>query len=214
MPLCGLSAQTIPSPYRFIDERQELGIFAGYLTAATGRFGYGPSGGPWVGARYGIELAGPLSFEAVAGAILGERDIISPGRPEGDRAIGQGDAIIGTIDGRLKLSATGRRAWHGMSPFIVLGAGVAFDPTQSPDAELFLEPDEVFDFGPTFFGTAGFGTRWFVTRKFGLRADALFSLWRLGTPVGFGNPEFEFGPVDEKEWVRGLSLTTSLLYRW
>jgi hypothetical protein len=104
------SAQAIPSPYRFIEERQELGVFAGYMSAHTGRFGYGPSGGLWFGGRYGLELTGPLSLEAVAGAISGTRDIVSPGRPEDDRVIGEGDVLITTVDGRLKLSIVGTRS--------------------------------------------------------------------------------------------------------
>jgi len=209
-----LQGQTIPSPYRFIEERQEVGLFAGYLDASTGRFGDGPGGGLWLGARYGLELTGPLSLEAVVGAVNGSRDIVSPGRPEGDRVVGEADALITTIDGRLKFSAVGARAWHGLSPFIVLGGGIAFDAAESPATDELLEPDEVFDFGPSFFGTAGFGTRWFLSRGLALRADALFSLWKITTPSGFGDPQFGFEAVEEGEWVRGLSLTGSVLFRW
>jgi hypothetical protein len=209
-----VQAQTIPSPYRFVEERQEIGLFVGYLDASTGRFGYGPSGGLWLGARYGLELTGPLSLEGVVGAVNGTRDVVSPGRPEGDRAIGEGDALIMTIDGRLKFSAVGARAWHGLSPFIVLGGGIAFDAAESPAADALLEADEVFDFGSSFFGTAGIGTRWFLSRRLALRADALFSLWKISTPAGFGDPQFGFEAVEEGEWVRGLSLTGSVLFRW
>ena len=208
------AAQSISSPYRFIEERQEAGVFAGYLSATTGRFGYGPSGGLWVGGRYGLELAGPLSIEGVAGLVRGTRDIISPGRPEGDRVVGEGDVLITTIDGRLKLSVVGRRAWRGLSPFLVAGGGVAFDIAPTPEADEVLESDEVFEFGPTFFGTMGIGTRWFLSERFTFRAEALFSLWNLSTPVGFGDPQYGFAGLQEGEWERGLSITGSLLFRW
>jgi hypothetical protein len=208
------SAQAVPSPYRFVEERQEVGVFAGYLDAATGRFGYGPAGGLWLGARYGLELAGPLSIEGVVGAVKGTRDIVSPARPEGDRVVGEGDALITTIDGRLKLSVTGARSWRGLSPFLVFGGGVAFDVADQPTSDALLESDEVFEFGTTFFGTAGIGTRWFVTRRLALRTDAIFSLWKLTTPPGFGDPQLALGPVAEGEWVRGLSITGSILFRW
>jgi hypothetical protein len=210
----GAAAQAIPSAYSFIEEGQEVGAFAGYLSAATGRFGFGPSGGLWLGGRYGLELAGPLSLEGVVGAVSGTRDIISPGRPEGDRVIGEGDVLITTIDGRLKFSLVGRRAWHGVSPFIVAGGGIAMDVAESPEADEALESDEVFDFGTSFFGTMGFGTRWFLSPRFALRADALFSLWKIKTPVGFGDPQYGFESVQEGEWVRGLSITGALLFRW
>ena len=38
-------AQTIPSPYSFFEARQETGPVIGYMSTATGRFGYGPPGG-------------------------------------------------------------------------------------------------------------------------------------------------------------------------
>ncbi len=210
----GAVAQSIPSAYRFIGERQEVGAFAGYLSAATGRFGYGPAGGLWLGGRYGLELTGPLSLEGVLGAVSGTRDIVSPARLEGERVVGQGDALIATIDGRLKFSLVGRRAWHGLSPFLVAGGGIALDAAESPEADAILESDEVFDFGPSFFGTMGVGTRWFLSTRFALRADALFSLWKITTPAGFGDPQFAFEAVQESEWVRGLSITGALLFRW
>jgi hypothetical protein len=208
------SGQTVPSPYRFVEERQEVGVFAGPLNAGTGRFGFGPSGGMWLGARYGIELAGPLSIEGVVGAVKGTRDVVSPARPEGDRVVGEGDVLIPTIDGRLKLSVVGARSWNGLSPFLVFGGGIAFDVAEKPDADALIESDEVFNFGTTFFGTAGVGTRWFISRRIALRSDAIFSLWKLTTPPGYGDPQLGLGPVSEGEWVSGLSLTGSLLYRW
>jgi hypothetical protein len=210
----GAEAQTIPSAYRFVDERQEVGLFAGYLSAGTGTFGFGPPGGLWLGGRYGVELTGPLSLEGVVGAISGTRDVVSPARPEGDRVIGQGDVLVTTVDGRLKLSLVGRRAWHGLSPFLVAGGGIAVDLAESPAADELLEADETFDFGPSFFGTMGLGTRWYLSRRFALRADALFSLWKITTPVGFGDPQYDLGSVPQGQWVRGLSLTGALLFRW
>jgi hypothetical protein len=208
------SAQTIPSAYRFIEERQEVGAFAGYMNAATGRFGYGPSGGLWLGGRYGLELTGPLSIEGVVGAVKGTRDIISPSRPEGDRVVGEGDVLVTTIDGRLKFSVVGQRAWHGLSPFLIAGGGVAFDVEKGAAADELLEPDEIFELGASFFGTMGIGTRWFVSRRIAVRADALFSLWKITTPSGFGDAQFGFGAVQESEWVRGLSITGAILFRW
>jgi hypothetical protein len=207
-------AQTISSPYRFVEERQEVGFFAGYLSAGKGRFGFGPPGGLWLGGRYGLELTGPLSIEAVLGAVSGTRDVISPGRPEGEGAVGQGDFMLATIDGRLKFSLAGQRSWHGLSPFLIAGGGVVVDGSGNVEANTEIEADEVFEFGTSFFGTMGAGTRWFLSPRVAVRFDALFSLWKLKTPVGFGDPQYGFGAVQEGEWVSGLSITGSLLYRW
>jgi hypothetical protein len=207
-------AQTIPSPYAFVEERQEVGLYAGYMSASSGRFGYGPAGGAMFGGRYGVELAGPLSLEGLVGVVSGTRDIISPARPEGDRAVGEAAVRLGVLDVRLKLSATGARTWHGLSPFVVFGGGAAYDMAPEPAADALLEPDEVFQLGTKFVGVAGAGVRWFLTRRFALRTDGTLFLWKIRTPSGFGDAQFGFGPVAESEWVRGLSLSASLLFRW
>lgn len=207
-------AQTIPSPYTYVERRQEAGAFVGYMDAARGRFGFGPSGGMVYGGRWGLELSGPVSLEGVARLVDGTRDVINPGRVEGDRVVGDARVLLGTVDARLKFSFTGQRAWHGLSPFIVAGGGIALDLAGSAEAEAALEPADVFDFGTSFLGTAGVGTRWFATERFTLRADGIFSLWRLDTPPGFSDPARGFASVPESEWARGLTVTIGLLYRW
>ena len=214
LPPAPAHAQTIPSAYTYIERRQEAGAFTGYMDAASGRFGFGPTGGAVYGGRWGLELAGPISLEGVAQLVDGTRDVVNPGRVEGDRIVGEADALLGTVDARLKFSFTGQRAWHGLSPFLVAGGGIAFDLSGSAEAESGLEPADVFDFGTSFFGTAGVGTRWFLTERFAVRVDGIFSLWRLDTPPGFSDPARGFESVPESEWARGLTATFSILYRW
>lgn len=206
--------QDLPSAYTFIETRQEAGLFGGYVSAATGRFGYGPPGGLMYGGRYALHLSGPLALEGVAGVINGTRDVINPARAEGDRVIGEGDVRLTTLDARLRLSATGDRAWHGLSPFLLFGGGVAFDVADAAEADAMLEERDVFEFGTSFFGTLGVGTRWFASERFVVRTDGTFSLWRLKTPPGFSDSDRAFTAVEDSEWVRGISISVSLLYRW
>jgi hypothetical protein len=208
-------AQRIPSPFAFIEERQEVGPYVGYLSGSTGRFGYGPSGGLMVGGRYAIDLSGPLAIEAAAGVVQGTRDVVNPARPEGDRVIGEADVLLTTIDLRLRLSATGARTWHGLVPFLTFGGGVVLD-TEDPTLteQTVLEPDEVFEFGTKFFGTVGPGIKWHVTRRVAVRTDLGFSLWKIDTPGGWGDPQYGFPSVATGEWVSGLSFTGSVLFRW
>jgi hypothetical protein len=214
VPPATTAGQAIPSAYTFIEKGQEAGLYAGYVNASTGRFGYGPSGGLMYGGRYALHLSGPLSLEGVGGFISGTRDVINPARAEGDRVIGQGDVRLTTVDARLRLSATGDRAWHGLSPFLVFGGGIAFDAAEAAAADATLESRDVFEFGTTFFGTLGIGTRLFVSETFAIRTDGTFSLWRLKTPPGFSDSDRPFGAVEDREWVRGISISVSLLYRW
>lgn len=207
-------AQRIPSPYRFIERKQESGPFFGVMSVDRGRFGYGPGSGSLVGGRWGIELSGPLSFEGVASLLDGTRDVIHPGRVEGDRKIGEADLLVTMLEVRLKFSLVGARAWHRLSPFIVAGGGIAFDVADSSPAEDELEAEDRFDFGSSFLGTLGAGTRWFVNDRIAVRTDALFSLWEIPTPVGFADPDRGFTDVAEKEWLRGLQISASIMIRW
>ena len=209
-----VEAQSIPSPYLYLTAKKETGPVIGYMNAATGRFGFGPPGGRLLGVRWGIELTGPLSFEVGSGMVEGIRDIVNPGRDEGERRVGEADVRMMTVDARLKFSLTGDRTWHSIAPFIVFGGGMAFDLAGVDAVEEDLLPEDRFAFGKSFFGTLGGGTRWFLTDRFGLRADAVFSLWRLKTPPGFSDPERDFGNVEEGEWARGLTFTVSGLWRW
>ena len=208
------SAQSIPSPYRYIEEKKETGPFVGYITAGTGRFGYGPGGGLLVGGRWGIELSGPLSFETTVGVTPGSRDVIDPRRELGDQKVGEADVLLSTIDGRLKFSFTGQRTWHGVSPFLVFGGGVAFDLASDDPADDILEAEDRFEFGTSFYGTAGTGVRWWLSDRLTLRGDGLFQLWQIDTPPGFATPERGFGGVEESEWVQGFRFSLAALIRW
>jgi len=208
------AAQTIPSPYAFVEERQEVGVFAGVANAGTGRFGFGPKGGLTYGVRYAVDLAGPLSLEGAVSFVDGTRDVVSPARPEGDRVIGEAEVLLTTIDVRLRLSATGARTWHGLTPFLLFGAGVAFDPAKASISEALLDPDELFDFGTKFTAMAGPGIRWSITRHLAVRSDLGLQLYQLKTPSGYGDPTLNLGPVAEGEWVSSLSYSASLLFRW
>jgi hypothetical protein len=207
-------AQSIPSPYTYLEERQELGVFGGWMSAGTGRFDYGPQGGTIYGVRYGIELTGPLSFEGVVQGIDGDRNVVDPRRDEGDRVIGQAPSTIVTVEARLKFSATGRRAWHNLSPFLNFGGGIAIDASPSSELDQILLPVDRFDFGTSFFGTMSGGMRWYVTRRFTLRGDYVFSLWKIDTPPGYADPDLGFLGVSDGEWEWGNAFTVALLFRW
>lgn len=210
----GAAGQNVPSPYTFIEGRQEAGIFAGIMDSNTGRFGYGPKGGLMYGGRWGIELSGPVSLEGVATIVDGTRDVINPGRVEGDRVVGEADVLLSAFDARFKFTLTGDRAWHGLAPFIVAGGGIILDiGGDSPADEELLAPDR-FDFGNSFYGTTGLGARYFLSDRLALRVDGTFSLWKIDTPPGFSDPARGFESVEEGEWVRSLGLTLSTLFRW
>ena len=209
-----LDGQAISSPYRFIDTRRELGAFGGWISPGTGRFGYGPGPGPLMGARVGYDFGGPFSLEVAVGVIPTTRDIVDPRRLEGDRVIGETTASIVAADLRAKFSLTGPRTWHGLSPYLAAGAGMASDLAGASLLEQDLLETDRFDFGSAFSTQLGGGLRWFVNETFVVRGEGLLHLWRLKAPDGFRDPERGFGDVGEAEWINAGSFTVSAGYRF
>ncbi len=209
-----LDAQSIPSPFKYLERGQEAGPFGGYASTSTGRFGYGPGSGPLLGLRYAVELSGPLSFEGVASYLKADRDVVDPGREEGDRVIGVADGSVMMLDARLRFTFTGRRSWNRLAPFLSAGGGMAFGAASGSDLDDQLLAEDVFDFGTSFYGSLGLGSRLFLTDRFALRGEWLFSLWELDTPPGYADPERNFTAVDDGEWLWKSALVVSLLYRW
>ncbi|MDX1494399.1 MAG: hypothetical protein R3253_10095, partial [Longimicrobiales bacterium] len=145
-----LTAQTVPSPFDYLEERQEIGPYFGLLSADRGRFDFGPDGGMIYGARYAIELSGPLAFEARSGFVDGTRLVVDPSRLPGEQIVGEVDSQILTVDAGFRFTFTGRRSWHGLAPFLSANAGIAIDMLDTSSLDETLLPADVFDFGNSF----------------------------------------------------------------
>lgn len=209
-----LAGQTVPSVYQFIETKQEAGAFIGTLTTGSGRFGFGPKGGLLIGGRYAIEISGPFSLEGVVGYSPGTRDLIDPSRVEGDRVVGEVDAVLTTLDVRVKFSLTGDRTWRGLSPFIVTGGGIAFDLAGEDEAEEILLQDDRFEFGTSFMGVLGTGIRFFPSERFMIRSDMGLTIWQIDTPRGYVSAERDFQNVGENEWTSGIYVTVGAAWRF
>ena len=207
-------AQTVPSVYQFLEKAQEAGPFVGRVTLSTGRFGYGPKGGLIFGGRYGVHVSGPISLEGAIGVVEGERDIISPGRDEGDRVIGSAEVMMAKVDASLRFSLTGHRTWHGLSPSLIFGGGITFDTAERSPTEETLVAADRFELGKSFVGSLGLSTHWYLSNSIALRGDGLFFLSRLGTPPGFSDEARGFEGVEKGEWVQGLGFTVTAVFRW
>ncbi|MEX0980112.1 MAG: hypothetical protein WDZ89_03400 [Gemmatimonadota bacterium] len=208
------SAQTIPSPYRFIDTRHEAGVFGGAVRPDRGAFGFGPGDGIVMGARYAIQLGGPFSLEAVASGMPSTRDVIDPTAAEGNRAIGEADVLLTSVEARAKFAFAGNRTWHRLSPHLILGGGGIFDVAGDQEADLALPLDQRFEFDASFLATLGAGVRWLPTDRLDVRAEWLLQLWRLNTPPGYAVLESELGPVEQSQWVQAPSLTLGVAIRF
>lgn len=223
MLLCALGApgtaraQDIPSAYRYIENAHEVGVFVGILSPGNGQLELGPQEGIATGARYSIELTGPLSLEGVGRVLMSERNVRDPRRAEGEQIRGLADAYLTSADVRLKFSLPGRRTWHGIAPYVWAGGGVAFDLAADPVADQELPRDFRFDFGTSFLGLGGIGVRWIPRDHLTFRLDAEFDLWQLDTPPGYldaANEDLFETPPPQDEWVSALGLTFGAAIRW
>lgn len=209
-----VSGQTIPSLYRYLEHGQEAGVVSGYLNLAAGSLDLGPKSAAFVGGRYALELTGPLSVEGLLLHVPTTRDVVDPRRAEGDRTIGETDASLFMADARFAFSATGRRTWRGLSPYLFVGAGAALDAAGLGETETVLLEEDRFDFGTVFTASAGVGMRWAPLERIMVRLDSNILLWRLQTPQGFGQPGKELEGVAEREWVRGFGFALGAAWRF
>lgn len=214
-------AQTVPSPYRFIEGRQEVSLLSGYMPADPGIYDLGPRSGPLFGARYTFEAAGPIFFEGLLSYVPTDRAVIDPRRARDDWSIGETDVHLVMLDARVDFSLTGRRTWRRISPHLFVGGGLAVDLATEGEREQELLPEDLFDFGTVFTANAGTGLRVSLTSKLMLRADASMTLWMINTPGGFQDPT-KRPPTDgdeqenlqRGEWVAGAGLALSLGWRF
>ncbi len=209
-----LAGQSIPSPYRFIDTRQEAGIFASQLSPGTGNFDFGPGAGFAAGARYGVRLGGAFGAEGSVTYLPTQRSLIDPGREEGDRKIGEVDSEILILETRLRFSLTGDRTWRGLAPFLFAGGGVAFDLAPEDPAEEALLPEDRFNFGTPLLGVLGGGLRWLPGERFTLRGDVGILIWQIRAPKGYRDQTRGLEGVENRQWVSGPTLSLGVGYRF
>lgn len=214
LPAAPAAAQSIPSPYRFIEKGQSAGVLLTYENAEPGRFDLGPRPGISVGARYSVEVSGPVGLDLQASAFPTTRNVINPARLEGDRVIDEAEMTLISAEARFRFTLTGRRSWNRLAPFVFLGAGIAFDIQGDQQEDQALQEADRFDFGTKFLGSAGAATRIFITDRIVGRVEAGLRLYQVDTPSGFLDTtrELDLGTVPEDEWVNSATLSLGISY--
>lgn len=211
------AAQTIPSPYEYIEATQSPGAFAGFMIvdpdvsiSDSVSVPMGPRSGPVFGVRYQIRAAGPLSIEGSVGVLLTDRRLFDA-EFDGDSAVVTAadlgitvPATVGMADVALRFHLTGPRTWNGLAPFVAGTGGFVGDIRGTfAEEEVELDPSEFFRFGPAFAVGAGLGTDWFPARNVSLRVEAQGRLWRMRTPAGF----LRGIDAERREWNPAVGLT-------
>ena len=197
------------SPFRDLDHKHELTGFAGYLRSQTDPAGVAWRGGPMVGARYELHLGGPGYLVGRVAAVQSQRTVKDPAKPLTQRVVEERNGQLLLADVGLTLSLTGHKTWHGLSPVVTGGGGVATD-FRGTDAG-------GFRFGTPFALTFGGGVRWAPGGRLQGRIDLTDYLYRISYPERFyreteGIPVLIDRNVARSRWTHNAALTVGVSY--
>ena len=208
--------QVVPSPYRFLESKQEVGFFVGTSDPSPGQLRIGMGSAIVYGGRYSIDVGSTLTMELGTTFFAGDREVLDPRRAEGDRHLGVSNLKVATLEARFRLNLTGHRSWHRLRPFVLVGGGLAFATSEDETLEdaVELPVTDRFSFGNRFTAVAGGGIALHASSRFTIRLDASLNLWKIATPPGFTDLSRDFGPVPDSEWVGAPALTVGTAIRF
>jgi hypothetical protein len=205
-------AQSIDSPYRFLDNSQFVSAWGGYVAPSDGRIGNGPEAGPIIGASWALRVSGPFAINVEAGYMPSTRtvrDTVFDDATSTFEPLGEADIGLLTVLGNLRLNLPGARTWNSLQPFAIIGAGVAIDLAGGSDIEAERPANTRFDFGTSFAGQLGVGVDWFPSQRVSLRIDARDMFWKLPVPEAFLLTEAGRG-FPRSEWEQNFALAAGL----
>lgn len=208
-------AQTIDSPYRFIEGRHEVGVFVSHVPGNRGTMELGPGGGLLTGARYGIDLGGPFTLEFTGFLLPTDRRVRTPNaQGTAIEDVDEANAFLGGIDGRLRFTLTGPRTWYRLAPHVVAGGGVIGNFSGRIEAEEEFPSEVRASFGPSFLGVLGAGTRYFLSENLALRVESTALFWKVGTPDAFLSLQESAGPIVTQQWPAVATWSAGLSWRF
>jgi hypothetical protein len=209
-------AQSITSPYRFIEGRHEIGGYVAHVPGNRGTMQLGPGDGLMMGARYSLDVGGPFAIEFGGFLLPTDRQVRAPNESGTDfDEFGSVDALVGGVDGRVRFTLTGPRTWNGLAPHLLAGGGAVGNLSGRLEEELAFPSDVRFTFGPSFLGVLGAGTRYFLTDQLVVRVDAVAHFWKVGTPQSFLAVETdEDNPVVRQQWPAVGAYSLGLSWRF
>lgn len=202
------AAQTITSPFDYIQKRQSLGVFGGYNLSPKLDLDLGPHSGPIGGLTYTLQLSGPLSFEGSVGMIGSKRVVFenkpNPTNPQQPIATPIDTVPLSLVmaEGGLRFRATGDRTWHKIAPYLAASVGMVANLRARTGTEASVPDDEDARFGPAFAVGAGIGTEWFASERLSFRGEVRDRLWRVRTPAGFTS-----GGKETTDWTHNVAFT-------
>ena len=200
-----LRAQTIPSPYSYLERAQSIHLFAGSVSTGAGEYGLTPHSSAIFGVRYEGRFTGPISGIVEVSAMPSRRDILQRSQLSGDTTLtrlGDTGDLVASAEAGFRFSLTGPRTWHSIQPFVSLTAGIVRDFSSRTADEKELPADQLVSVGPSFAVGPAAGIDWFLTDRFSLRIEAKDHLWRRSIPAGISRTKSK-----QSEWTNNVGVT-------
>lgn len=205
------------SPFRDLEETQEISFFTGWYKARVDRAHVAPRSGNMVGVHYQWRASGPANLTADVGRVGSERRVLDPdkpatctARPDDCKLIGMYRWPLYFFDAGMALSLTGARSFHHFVPDVKAGVGLVSDFHTEPDVGDFA-------FGTRFAFTWGAGVRWVPGGRYQLRADFLNHFYSVKYPESYYTPAPDqtqiLAPSGKRTaWLNNAGLTIGLSY--
>lgn len=210
----------IDTPYRWISRSFRAGLVGGYVGTDRGRVELGPGSSVVGGGRVRLGISDPISLGFTAAYGNSERLEIDP-RSVADSGLIVRDSldtqwILAELE--IQVALTGRRTWHGLQPYVTLGAGflvgVSEERTTTFDSPDLVDFEYQINAAPVVH--VGVGTEWLVSDRLGIGLEIRDHLWRIKTPAGFfredvldGFEGAEISAPEDTEWPHNLELSVT-----
>ncbi|MDX1674496.1 MAG: outer membrane beta-barrel protein [Longimicrobiales bacterium] len=219
------AAQSITSPYDFVDSRHGVYVFGASVFTDRGTLGTGPEGGYAAGIEYTYRVGGPFSLAGRIAYLPTQRRVYDDTSTLADSLAVRSDPTFGLeqiatadlslvmLDASLRFDFTGPRTWYKLQPYALIGVGGVRSISQARTGDAQLPPDENIrvQFQDGFTGHVGAGVEWYVSERITVRADARDLLWKVHIPPGFRSTG---RIIDLEQWVQTAHLSLGLSLRF
>ncbi len=198
------------SPYQDFPYKQELSLYGGWFTGASGRAGVTPEGGPLIGARYGIRLGGPVEATAHLARAFTERLVLAPGEIGAARNKGKFSIPLYMADVGLTFNLTGTKSWHHLIPIFGFGGGLVSDAGTAKDLG-------GFGVGTAFAITFGTGLRYVPGGNWSARFDVGDYMYQVQYPNSYfatpsGGTSILPATSAQNQWLHNGVITLGISY--
>ena len=202
------------SPFHDLTVRQAFTLSGGRFGGNTAAAGVGWRPGSLTAVRLDTRLTGPLDFYVSIGFAGSSRYRINTEQDTLTRKTGPFQKTLFLTDIGLILNLTGAKTWHGVAPYVGIGAGWVLPSATETDTG-------GYNAGSNFTVVPSLGTRFFFTRSLAARIDVRDYFFRYEWPLRYFYPLDRNGgalpPVlssdlKDRQWTNNIALTVGFVY--